>query len=308
MRRLHLQKHPLTSLSIKGTRKKMAAALAALLKQAQGPRTSTQINFGQITKFIVGSDYNNNPAFEVFRKLLEFMPNLSYLDVSHGVLSYFTHVEYQRHPIATLAVFTEISRSGEFLRAGASHVSHSYLRTLYLSSWSTSLSALGQLGAFFPELERFKVGMIGLGEDENVSMSLMPRLRYFEVSGYSSTVKEDELSQYFIDFIAYAPAIEELSFSNLYVPGRRYDLFKAAKSMQDQNPIVFKKLNSPELKKVNLEGWVIDFACISGEKKVWDCPKLVDGKLKGCNWEKEGVDLDELGTWKWLPADDLADY
>lgn len=60
----------------------MNRALATLLKQAGGPRTSTRAKFILITKFVIGSDYNNNTALDGFNKLLEFMPYIWKLTVA----------------------------------------------------------------------------------------------------------------------------------------------------------------------------------------------------------------------------------
>lgn len=182
---------------------------------------------------------------------------------------------------------------------GRPHGGHNYLKTLFLPSWSGSLSALEKLGLFFPELESFTIGMLGMKEGENAPMAALPKLRFFQISGYNACAKEDDVSGYFTELIAKAPAIEEITFLNYYISGSRIHLFKAMKTLHSQGK--FKSLKSPELRRVTLGGYVIDIACLFGEKKIWDCPKLMDGRLKMCIVGDE-VNLEDLGVWRWLPG------
>lgn len=91
--------------------------------------------------------------------------------------------------------------------------------------------ALEKMGELFPEFERFETGMVEIREPGHMAIrvSLLPRLKFFHVSGYSTVVSENDVSGHFLNLIVHAPGIEEFSFNNSYIPGRRYDLFKAGK-------------------------------------------------------------------------------
>lgn len=107
----------------------------------------------------------------------------------------------------------------------------------------------------------------------------LPMLRSSRITYHADSkqgVSEDQISKYFIELVANAPRLRELSFSDEshVVSKKNLDLFKCARYLYRGDS---RGVESLDLQNIILKGWApIGSGCAEGMKRFWRCPNLLD--------------------------------
>lgn len=240
-----------------------------------------EIDFTQITNFSLtggpGSCFYL-PLDEV-GELLASMPKLLHVRIDGKQYRNTPHVKVDESILRRIFdPSTDTYLEPDIPQGGLSN-----LKTLIVPFWIMSLAAMMQLGTFFPELETIELGMTAsCQETVTNTFAPLPALRSAKIVYHADSkhahagVSEEKISKYFIDLVANAPTLQELSFSDEShaFSKKSLDLFKWAKHLYQGDS---KGLESPHLRNVILKGWApIGLGCTEGMKKFWRCPNLLD--------------------------------
>lgn len=276
------------------------------------------INFRNITNLVIDGDesrytiphhYTNYVA-----TIMDTMPNLTHFRHEY----HCTHATHAKclpdEAVAQMAFGMSTRLDG----TGFSPARRSLLKTFEMLGFTMSITALGKLGTYFPDLEVFQMnGIYEMNSPPNdwddISMPLS--LRSFRIRSQIIVFDDDEVSRIFLKLLQTAKGLENLEFPGNVPrfsgdPVRNLRLFDSSNFFREEYPGAV--IESPRLENILLREWEIDLDCMFGEDSLWKCPIIEFAALAKCTvaggrpieMERPGIDIK---PWKWLPQAQYMD-